>query len=417
MVPPTSHIPSLLALSARKSCTGPRPSSSATRRLSPSDSPMKAKFSGSTASCAPRLAASSRRARASRELAETSGPDVICIAATRGMGATMGSSEVAGNGVVGGAGFLPCQPAPACPVCPAPARRDRSGVHDVELIDAVESLDLQPDRQAYLGLELIQWRRLRLEQQLDHVGMGEEQQLAARRLPALAQDLAEDLVADGFGRLHESASLARGTRLAQQVLQALACALARHLDQPERRQAHYVGLSAIAGERMLERREHLAAVRLVVQIDDDDAAEVAQPQLPADAGRRLEVGPEGGLLEISVTDVAAGVDIDRGHRLPLIDDQVATRLEGHLAVEPFRNLLLDAVQIEEGPRAAVQLDTRRRRGHELRREGSHAGVLRGAVDQHAADATRELIPQDAQRQGKILMYQSARTRLRCTHAN
>src|SRR6185437_16008132 len=50
-----------------------------------SERPMKAKFSGSAASCAPRPAASSRRARASSRLAETSGPDVICIAAIRGM--------------------------------------------------------------------------------------------------------------------------------------------------------------------------------------------------------------------------------------------------------------------------------------------------------------------------------------------
>src|SRR6185437_4713836 len=231
-----------------------------------------------------------------------------------------------------------------------------SGLHDIELVDPVEALDLQPNGSADLGLELTEARRLGLEQPLDHVRMRQDQKLA------------EDLVADGLGRLHEATSLTRPAGLAEQVLEALARALAGHLHQTERRETHYVALRAVAGEGGRERTEHLAAMRLIVhvdEVDDDDAAEVAQTQLPADAGRRLEIGAERGFLQVAVAHVGAGVDVDRGQRLPLIDHEVAAGFELDLVVERPGDLLLDAMQIEYRPRTGVQLDATGRRGHEL----------------------------------------------------
>ena len=58
-------------------------------------------------------------------------------------------------------------------------------------------------------------------------GLRQHQELLKIELPMLTQDLAEDLVAHGFGRLHEAAALTARTRLAQQVFQALAISLAR----------------------------------------------------------------------------------------------------------------------------------------------------------------------------------------------
>src|SRR5215831_11181911 len=81
-VPPTIHRRNRRADAPRKSCAGPAPSGSATARLSASFSPMKAKFSGSAARRAPRAAASSSSTPACSRFAATSGPDVICIAAT-----------------------------------------------------------------------------------------------------------------------------------------------------------------------------------------------------------------------------------------------------------------------------------------------------------------------------------------------
>src|SRR5262249_11439566 len=136
--------------------------------------------------------------------------------------------------------------------------------------------------------------------------MSQYQQLTTGKLSALSHNLAKDLVAHGFRAADEAAPFAAWTGFTQQMFQALAGALAGHLHQPERRQTHDVSLGPVAGERALERGEHGAPVRLVAhvdEVDDDDAAEVAQAQLPRDRHRRLEVGAEDGLLEIAVTDV------------------------------------------------------------------------------------------------------------------
>jgi len=50
----------------------------------------------------------------------------------------------------------------------------------------------------------------------------------------------------------------------------------------------------------------------VDEIDDDDAAEVAQAQLPRDGLRRLQVGLEDRVVEVARADETAGIDVDGG---------------------------------------------------------------------------------------------------------
>jgi hypothetical protein len=108
------------------------------------------------------------------------------------------------------------------------------------------------------------------------------------------------------------------------------------------------------------------------------------PPMPRDAHRRLEVGAEDRLLEVAVADVGAGVHIDGGHRLGLVDHQVAAGLQRHLAIERLGDFLLDAVQVEQRARPAIQLHQRRA----LRQEGGgellHARQLACRIHQHAA---------------------------------
>src|SRR3954469_16979519 len=98
--------------------------------------------------------------------------------------------------------------------------------------------------------------------------MSQYQQLLAHELPALSHNLAKDLVTHRLGRLHEAAAVATRTRPAQQMFQALARALAGHLHEPERRETHDVRLCAVAGERALERGQHLPPVRLILHVDE-----------------------------------------------------------------------------------------------------------------------------------------------------
>ncbi len=164
------------------------------------------------------------------------------------------------------------------------------------------------------------------------------------------------------------------------------------------------------GQRLLQRLQHLLAVLFLLhvdEVDDDDAAEVAQPQLARDRHRRLEIGAEDRLLERAVADVRAGVDVDRRHRFGLVEDQVAAGLERHLAVERLLDLLLDAVQVEDRPVAVVQLDALGHVGHERARELQHALVRLRMVDAHLVHAARHYVAHHAHRQRQILVHEIA----------
>ncbi len=94
----------------------------------------------------------------------------------------------------------------------------------------------------------------------------------------------------------------------------------------------------------------------VDEVDDDDSAEVAQPQLTGDRLRGLEVGLEDRLVEIARADIAAGVDVDRRQGLGLVDDQIATGLQVDAPVQGAGNFLVDVAQVEDRSFAAVVLE-------------------------------------------------------------
>ncbi|MNY09625.1 hypothetical protein D3C86_1425450 [compost metagenome] len=65
----------------------------------------------------------------------------------------------------------------------------------------------------------------------------------------------------------------------------------------------------------------------VDEVQDDDAAQIAQSELAGDGLRSLQIGLENRVVEIASAHEAACVDIDRGQRLGLVDDQVAARFQ------------------------------------------------------------------------------------------
>src|SRR6056297_84992 len=116
--------------------------------------------------------------------------------------------------------------------------------------------------------------------------------------------------------------------VAERLEEALAHVLPGHLDQAELRHLRHPRLGAVTKQFPLEPPHHLLLVRLqqhVDEVDHDDAAHVAQPELTHDLIRHFEVGPQDDLLEVGVLvpGEAAGVHIDDLHRLGRLDDQVA----------------------------------------------------------------------------------------------
>ena len=58
----------------------------------------------------------------------------------------------------------------------------------------------------------------------------------------------------------------------------------------------------------------------VDEVDDDEAAEVAQTQLARDFIGRFEIGIEGGGLDVAAFGGPGGIDVDRDQRLGVVDD-------------------------------------------------------------------------------------------------
>ena len=80
--------------------------------------------------------------------------------------------------------------------------------------------------------------------------------------------------------------------LAEDLEQALADPLAGHLHQAERGDLGDLVLGAVAAQALEQAAQHEVAVGLqhhVDEVDDDDAADVAQPELADDLLGRLEV--------------------------------------------------------------------------------------------------------------------------------
>src|ERR1700730_11042687 len=221
---------------------------------------------------------------------------------------------------------------------------------DVVLLLRVDRFHLQRDRLADEIAELRQRLRFLVEKEIDNRLCGEDPELARVELLRLAQDFTQYLVADGLSRLQLAAALAGRTTLAQHVRQRFARSLARHFDEAELRETVDGEPRPVAFQRAIELGEHggaMIGVLHVDEVDDDDSAEVAQPQLASDDLRRFEGGLEDRVVEAACADEAAGVDVDRRHGLRMIDDQVASRLKVDAPRQRLLDLVLDAVQIEE----------------------------------------------------------------------
>ena len=146
----------------------------------------------------------------------------------------------------------------------------------------------------------------------------------------------------------------------------------------------------------------------VDEVDDDDAADVAQAQLAGDLVGGLEVVPEHGLLEVRSPDVLAGVHVDDGERLGALDDERAAGRQPHLAVERLQQLLVHVVSLEQREPLDLLVVVLDALG-ELRRDRLDVRldllVERGVVDEHAAVLLGELLAEQAQDERGLLVQE------------
>ena len=166
------------------------------------------------------------------------------------------------------------------------------------------------------------------------------------------REVAHDGDRDRLLRGDDALALADRARLGQDLAHAVGDVLARHLDEPERRDLDHIGLGAVLVERGPQRLQHLVAVlgpRHVDEVDDDDPADVAHPQLAHDLLGRLDVDLRDRVLEpaLAAAGERARVDVDDRQRFRVVDHEIAARGQVDAAAQHGVERLDDVPLLEQ----------------------------------------------------------------------
>ncbi|MNV14097.1 hypothetical protein D3C71_1047710 [compost metagenome] len=148
----------------------------------------------------------------------------------------------------------------------------------------------------------------------------------------------------------------------------------------------------------------------VDEVDDDDAAQVAQPQLARHRLCRLQIGAEHGFFQIALANERTGVHVDGGHRLGLVDDQITAGFERHLLVQRPDDLILHAKHVEDRAVAGVQLQLLVQHRHVLGDKGLELDEGFLGIHLHLVHVLADQITHRTQRQAQVFIDDAARRR-------
>src|SRR5262249_4307498 len=171
-------------------------------------------------------------------------------------------------------------------------------------------------------------------------------------------------------------------------------ALPGHLDQAELRNLEDLGAGTVALDSVAQGLLDAAAVLFVAHVDevvDDDAAEVAKPELAGNFLGRVQVHLIGGFLGVVVRGEVAAIHVDGDQGLGLVDDDGAAVGQRHVALLNAGDFVLDAVLVEERLRPFVQLDAVGIARHDDLEEFLGVGEGRGLVHPDRVDVVGERV--------------------------
>jgi len=160
----------------------------------------------------------------------------------------------------------------------------------------------------------------------------------------------------------------------------------------------------------------LVAIFLPLHVDEihnDDAADPAQLHLIGDFTRRFQVVSQDRFFLIALPHKPAGIHIDHRHSLGMVDDQISSGLEPHLAAHRTGDFLLHAQVIEQAFFFVVEMNARRLLRRKPLDEPLDRVVLLAGINQEAVHPTTEEIAHDAKTQTQVAV-QEARGRLLVT---
>ena len=207
-----------------------------------------------------------------------------------------------------------------------------------------------------------------------------------------------NFVADGRDRFYVASRFAMRAGRADGALERLLDALASDGDQSEIIELEDLRRSAIVAQFLFEGLHDALAVAALVhvdEIDDDDAAEIAEADLANDLLDRVHVGFDDGVFEArGLSDILSGIDVDGDQRFGLVDDDVAATLQPDFRFERLVNFFLQAELFEERRFFRVELDAAHQRGLETIGEAENALVFLLGVDPDGGEVGRDLVAQD-----------------------
>jgi hypothetical protein len=162
----------------------------------------------------------------------------------------------------------------------------------------------------------------------------------------------------------------------------------------------------IAFEGLLQGSKDLPLVLRLAHIDEIYnyySADIAQAQLPSYGLGCLQVSLKDGLIYIAMTDKTASIDIDNGHGLGLIDDQMATRLKIYPAGQGPLYLVLHSIQVEYRPLARVYFNPIDRVRQQVSTKLQQALAAFARVNPHPLQLPVRQITHGAQIEGQIFV--------------
>ncbi len=170
--------------------------------------------------------------------------------------------------------------------------------------------------------------------------------------------------------------------------------LARQFHQAETADLAHLHAGTVESQRIAQAVLNFALVALVLhvdEVDDDQAAQVAQTQLASQFFSSFEVGFVGGFLNVGSPGGATRVDVDGDQCLGVIDDDSSSGGQIDLTDKGCFDLVLDLETREQRHVIAVTLDAVYVGRHDGAHEGARLFVDLVGIDKDFADFRLEVI--------------------------
>ena len=142
----------------------------------------------------------------------------------------------------------------------------------------------------------------------------------------------------------------------------------------------------------------VAAFFHVNEVDDDQAAQVAQAHLAGHFVSSFEVGAGGSFFDVAALDGAGRVNVHRNQSFGVVDHDGAARRQLHGAGVSRLDLVLDLEAAEQRRVVAVAFDAVLMLGHDMRHELLGLLVNVVGVKQDVADVAVEVVTDGADHQ-------------------